>query len=455
MQHQRMPRVEFCYDIACPWAYVASRRVEALAARTNAELVWKPVLLSALLESPAVPAASKGARLKQAVRDRDLKLAVERHAVPFRRHPRHPLRTEAALRLIWSVPESHRAVLSCAIFRAYWVENLDVDRVSVLLLVARSIGLKEVNEAMLQDPEARRQLHDATQTCIDRGAPGVPNFWIAGSDDGKGELYWGQDQLHFVEAQLLSFQYGGEWRAVPNLLSLQHRLRPGRPSQHATTLRFWFDFGSYWSFLGWQQVERILAEAGPKCLLEPKPLLLGPLFREISDGTSPIMGLPPRSQKYMWENGRTWQRWINITTGKNTSTIWPSNFPLRTVTALRVAILEPRTITPIFEAAWLKDVDIGDSEQLVKVLNAAGFDGAALLRDASINRNGCKEQLSQHYSEAISLGIFGAPTFQVNNGHIIFGQDRLDVVQDMLAGWRSSLIPLADGERPVHRIAFM
>ena len=69
----------------------------------------------------------------------------------------------------------------------------------------------------------------------------------------------------------------------------------------------------------------------------------------------------------------------------------------------------------------MENINIGDPVTLSEVLNRAGFDGDALLRDANANRDGCKERLSQNFSEAISLGLFGAPSFQVNQGHVIFG----------------------------------
>ena len=37
--------VVFYYDVVCPFAYMASRLVEALGRRTGAQVVWKPVLL--------------------------------------------------------------------------------------------------------------------------------------------------------------------------------------------------------------------------------------------------------------------------------------------------------------------------------------------------------------------------------------------------------------------------
>ena len=36
----------------------------------------------------------------------------------------------------------------------------------------------------------------------------------------------------------------------------------------------------------------------------------------------------------------------------------------------------------------------------------------------------------------VELGISGLPSFQVDDGPIVFGQDRLNIVEDMLLGWK-------------------
>jgi hypothetical protein len=37
--------------------------------------------------------------------------------------------------------------------------------------------------------------------------------------------------------------------------------------------------------------------------------------------------------------------------------------------------------------------------------------------------------------EALKLGLCGAPTWQLGR-HLVWGQDRINVVQDLVAGWR-------------------
>ena len=44
-------RVIFYYDVVCPFAYIASRLVEAMGRRTGAEIVWRPVLLGQDLQA--------------------------------------------------------------------------------------------------------------------------------------------------------------------------------------------------------------------------------------------------------------------------------------------------------------------------------------------------------------------------------------------------------------------
>ena len=37
---------------------------------------------------------------------------------------------------------------------------------------------------------------------------------------------------------------------------------------------------------------------------------------------------------------------------------------------------------------------------------------------------------------AVEEGLCGVPSFQVNGGEVVWGQDKLNVVADMLCGWQ-------------------
>ena len=50
-----MPTIEFFFDYSCPYAYLASVQVEALAARCGADLVWRPFLLGGVFRALQQP----------------------------------------------------------------------------------------------------------------------------------------------------------------------------------------------------------------------------------------------------------------------------------------------------------------------------------------------------------------------------------------------------------------
>ena len=73
--------------------------------------------------------------------------------------------------------------------------------------------------------------------------------------------------------------------------------------------------------------------------------------------------------------------------------------------------------------------NLNDLEVVSEVLIDAGFDPSEVL--ALSNSPEVKEQLKQTTEEAVSRGVFGAPTCFVAS-EMFFGQDRLDWVEKAL-----------------------
>jgi 2-hydroxychromene-2-carboxylate isomerase len=63
------------------------------------------------------------------------------------------------------------------------------------------------------------------------------------------------------------------------------------------------------------------------------------------------------------------------------------------------------------------------------VLQTSGFDASALLALAS--EKVVKDELKSMTEAAVARGVFGAPTFFVND-QMFWGQDRLDFVREAL-----------------------
>ena len=80
-------------------------------------------------------------------------------------------------------------------------------------------------------------------------------------------------------------------------------------------------------------------------------------------------------------------------------------------------------IEKIFESIWKDGLNMNDQNIIDKILKNLGVNPTTFsLRTSS---QSIKEQLKRKTNEAYELGIFGAPTFLVNN-KIFWGQDRFE-----------------------------
>jgi len=163
------------------------------------------------------------------------------------------------------------------------------------------------------------------------------------------------------------------------------------------------------------------------------------------------MVMTEKKREYNARDMKEWCTWWNE------DVVWSSHFPLRTVTALRVAIVEPKVIDLIYRAAWQRDINIGDDNALQTLLSSNGFDGSRLLREA--NSPAVKDQLRLNTERAEQQGIIGVPSYQIfdedvyldlhnkdqlkeaqqqtsGKFELLWGQDRLNVVCDLLCGWQ-------------------
>ena len=382
--------LEFAYDVVCPYAYVASTRVEALAAEAGVRLRWTPVLLGGIYKhigAPQYPAMGPAKARHNAL---DMTRQAERAQVPLTLPAAHPRRTVDAMRLLVGAPAERVPALTHALFRAYWVEGRDVADKGVLTEIATAC---EVDPAVMASPEARQQLFDNTASVAGRGAFGVPTFFVG------DQLVWGADRMHLVG----------------DALGLA---RPPEPTgDGGRTVTLFHDFASPFSYLASTQIRRVAAQCG--ATIEYVPILLGALFKNIGTANVPLLTLSPAKQRWVQQDLLRWARWWGV------DLRWPSTFPLRTVAPLRVAIAEPAATDAMYRAAWAEDRDIGDPRVLAEVLDDAGFDATALL--ARTQDPTVKAQLFANTQRAQEAGVFGVPSFQVD-GKLWWGQDRLDMV---------------------------
>jgi len=384
-------QLRFYYDIVCPYAYLASLRVEALAARTGAHVEWCPVLLGGLYrhhETDDVPAQTWPEN-KIRLGALDLIREARSNGAPFQPNPRHPQRSVTAMRLIIAASNEQRKPLSQALYQAYWVDDQDINDPAVLGPIAAVHG---VDLAQAADPSIKEALRSRTADAAGKGVFGVPTF------EFNETLWWGQDRMHLVEKAL-----GG----TPSI-------EPIPTSTSVETVLFFHDFSSPFSYLAATQIQRIAATHSIK--VEYKPTLLGALFGAIGTANIPLFTFGAAKQAYVARDLQDWAHWWNVDFN------FSPTFPLRTVTPLRVAIVAPNTTDCIYRAAWVDGLNIGDDTVLQAVLDNAGFDGNSLIE--ATQDQAIKNILRANTEEAAQRGACGVPTVAVND-ELFWGQDRL------------------------------
>lgn len=190
-------KVEFFFDVGSPASYLAWTQLEGIAQRTNAKIIWRPVLLGAVFQatgnaSPASVPAKGPYMLK------DLQRFSNIYGVPFNFNPFFPLNTMHLMRGATAyLEEPEFQTYLAAIFNALWSEKLNMESPEVVAEVLTKAGIDVTDfMARISETEAKARLKATTEEAVARGVFGAPSFFV------NDELFFGQDRLSFVEIAL-------------------------------------------------------------------------------------------------------------------------------------------------------------------------------------------------------------------------------------------------------------
>jgi 2-hydroxychromene-2-carboxylate isomerase len=190
-----MADLHFWFDYSCPYAYLASTQVAALAARTGARLVYEPMLLGGVFRAVGTPQKLFAELSPQKAQHNalDMQRWADLFGVTLTMPPQHPFRTVEALRATLLSGIDPRVV--AGFYRAYWVEGRGPSEEATVRDVLGRAG-HDAGAILARLGEAKEDLRRRTDEAIALGIFGAPAFIVG------GELYWGQDRMEFVEKAL-------------------------------------------------------------------------------------------------------------------------------------------------------------------------------------------------------------------------------------------------------------
>jgi 2-hydroxychromene-2-carboxylate isomerase len=298
--------VEFWFDFSCPYAYLASRSIEEIAAAHRADLVLCPMLLGGVFRAIGAgdgPMATLGPA-KAMHNARDMARWAQRLGAPFALPAGHPMRTVRALRVYLGLPREAWSAAMHALYAAYWVRGEDITQDAMIAgaLAGAGIDRAAIDRALAgADSEAiKAELHARTARAVERGAFGAPAM-VVERDGVSPVLLWGQDRLGFLAAVLDGWDPdAGPPPGGPRPVEVPPRAGAAR------SIDFWFDYASPFAYLGATQIEALARAAGAE--LAWKPMLLGALFRDLGTPDVPWFAMPAPKRAYFGADMLRWAR---------------------------------------------------------------------------------------------------------------------------------------------------
>ena len=191
--------IDFYFEFASPYGYLASTQIDAVAERHGRAVAWHPIMLGAAFKEtgarPLMQTPLKGPYLLH-----DVPRFARLLGVPLTLPPAMPMNSLAASRAcVWLEEDSpdQAKSLAQALFRAHWGEGRDLGSPEAVADIAADLGIERDDLlAAVADQRIKDRLKEQTQAAIERGVFGSPFICIA------GEPFWGADRLPHIEAWL-------------------------------------------------------------------------------------------------------------------------------------------------------------------------------------------------------------------------------------------------------------
>ncbi len=160
--------IDFYYDIASPYSYLAACRIDAEAAQAEVEVRWRPFLLGGVFRAVGnKPPATVPTRARYMLED--LKRWAVRGQVPFRFNPFFPNNSITVMRILTAVADdqSTQSALAKRFFKATWVDGKNIGDEAVIREV---LGADVELLAHAKDQKIKDALRATTDGAVERGA---------------------------------------------------------------------------------------------------------------------------------------------------------------------------------------------------------------------------------------------------------------------------------------------
>lgn len=185
--------VDFYYGLKSRYSYLAASQIPKIERETNSKFIWKPIYSGDLMrlrgQNPFTEQSVSG-QYNFDYRHQDAKRWANYYEIPFHEPKKSSLKPQDLALFTLTAGKYNRLVeYSQAMFDAIFVRGLEIDE-KLAIAIAKNLGIPESEFVeTLESTDAIAQLTSLTQAAFERGAFGVPTFFVG------EEMFWGNDRL--------------------------------------------------------------------------------------------------------------------------------------------------------------------------------------------------------------------------------------------------------------------
>ncbi len=191
--------IEFYFDFSSPYGYLASEKIDDLAARHGRKVKWRPILLGVVFKQTG-GAPLTTLPLKGEYSLHDFSRSARFLDVPYTHPETFPINTmHAARAYYWLHEQDCEAARAFAhsVYRAYFRDGRDIADVAVVLELATRHGADRATLAgALNSAALKERLKAECDAALAKGVFGSPYISV------DGEPFFGADRLPQIERWL-------------------------------------------------------------------------------------------------------------------------------------------------------------------------------------------------------------------------------------------------------------
>ena len=191
-------------------------------------------------------------------------------------------------------------------------------------------------------------------------------------------------------------------------------------------LNFYYDFLSPFSYFAWLKLPELKQKFDLK--VHYKPIALGPVLNHWQiKGPGEVV---PKREFLL-------KQMLRYAAQNNIEFTTPKTHPFNSLYALRLTLtsvageLQEKVIEVLWRAGWQKRIDMGEPDEVIEELTRHHLP-AQELYEKSFSKE-AKQELKNNIQEAISHGVFGVPSFVVDQ-ELFWGADSMENLMNFIDG---------------------